>query len=173
MFAAISPGSVKTSAARPRQPFIPASSAPHEADARRIRDANKWSGQRRVGRRGHSRLPRVSFPKPDISAPFGMRRLAPPPTPHLAKNVEIAIILKPTPIFFMSSSLSLHFFFQEHWPPHGSNPSRYTLVSPKAISSANSVTPLRSGAAPKISLMSQGYGSLMRFTSAFDACTVR
>ena len=37
------------------------------------------------------------FSKPDINAPFGMRRLAPPPTPHLARNVEIAIISKPTP----------------------------------------------------------------------------
>ena len=50
-------------------------------------------------RRGHSRLPRGGFSKPDISAPFGMRRrgLAPPPTPYLARSVENVIISEPTP----------------------------------------------------------------------------
>jgi hypothetical protein len=35
------------------------------------------------------------FSKPDISAPSGMRRLAPPPTPYLARTVENVIISKP------------------------------------------------------------------------------
>ena len=48
-------------------------------------------------RRGHSRLPRGGFSTPDISALFGMRRLAPPPTPCLAEDVENVIILKSTP----------------------------------------------------------------------------
>ena len=48
-----------------------------------------------VRRRGHSRLPRGGFSKPDISATFGMRRLLPPPTPYPARTVENVIISPP------------------------------------------------------------------------------
>ena len=112
IFAALVHWPAKTSAARPRQPFIPASSAPHEADARRIRDANKWSGQRRGGRRGHRRLPRGGFSKSDISAPFGMRQsgLVPQPTPYQDRNVENVIISISTPgtqsLFLRNSELN-------------------------------------------------------------------